>query len=444
MAKMFYTLEEAAQKLGVDSAKIKQMANNGQIQQYKDRDKLMFKRDQIDAISAAGGGGKSSDDTGEISLSDPGASGSGAIPLADPGMSGTGEIPLADSGDTGVLAASGAEGTGEFPLADSGDTDALGTSGVVKLDAGDSALEGSGMGGNVLGASGIRGSELGGAEELVGSGLGSSGLLSGLSGGTGIGSSVAGSGLGSSGVLGTDTGGEEGTGLIDLAEDPSSARNGKSASHSSGVSVFDADEVDHADPMAQTIMTESPGGGSGGEEMALDSIGSGSGLLDLTREADDTSLGAELLDEIYPGAGDTGSSTKMDTATAASSGVFDGSVTVEAKDASGMELPEATEAATAEAEAEPAPAPMVTVQYVGDGPFDPTGSGMSAGFLMVATVALIAGLLVAFGSIAGVPSALVSAMTANQNALWMYMGIGFAAAVIFGIGGFFVGKILNR
>ena len=28
---------------------------------------------------------------------------------------------------------------------------------------------------------------------------------------------------------------------------------------------------------------------------------SGSGLMDLTRESDDTSLGAELLDEIYPG-----------------------------------------------------------------------------------------------------------------------------------------------
>ena len=31
-------------------------------------------------------------------------------------------------------------------------------------------------------------------------------------------------------------------------------------------------------------------------------MGSGSGLLDLTRESDDTSLGAELLDEIAPGA----------------------------------------------------------------------------------------------------------------------------------------------
>ena len=41
------------------------------------------------------------------------------------------------------------------------------------------------------------------------------------------------------------------------------------------------------------------------EELSLESVGSGSGLLDLTRESDDTSLGAELLDEVWEG-GDSG------------------------------------------------------------------------------------------------------------------------------------------
>ncbi len=40
------------------------------------------------------------------------------------------------------------------------------------------------------------------------------------------------------------------------------------------------------------------------DELNLDGGGSGSGLLDLSREADDTSLGAELLDEIYPEPGE--------------------------------------------------------------------------------------------------------------------------------------------
>ena len=35
------------------------------------------------------------------------------------------------------------------------------------------------------------------------------------------------------------------------------------------------------------------------EDLSLEAVGSGSGLLDLTRESDDTSLGAELLEEVY-------------------------------------------------------------------------------------------------------------------------------------------------
>ncbi|MFA5864799.1 MAG: hypothetical protein WC975_08935 [Phycisphaerae bacterium] len=66
-----------------------------------------------------------------------------------------------------------------------------------------------------------------------------------------------------------------------------------------GVSVFDEDELAgmDADPMAKTQIAPSITdelsieGGSGGK----------SGLLDMTRESDDTSLGAELLDEIYSG-----------------------------------------------------------------------------------------------------------------------------------------------
>ena len=55
--------------------------------------------------------------------------------------------------------------------------------------------------------------------------------------------------------------------------------------------------------------TEAPGaaipaGGSAQDVLQLDGSGSGSGLLDLTREGDDTSLGA-VLDDIYPSEDDT-------------------------------------------------------------------------------------------------------------------------------------------
>ena len=65
---------------------------------------------------------------------------------------------------------------------------------------------------------------------------------------------------------------------------------------SAGISVFDDEDLQiEADPMAQTQITPSVE-----DQISLEGTGSGSGLLDLTREADDTSLGAELLEEIYP------------------------------------------------------------------------------------------------------------------------------------------------
>lgn len=81
---------------------------------------------------------------------------------------------------------------------------------------------------------------------------------------------------------------------------PSAAQRKKegTAVTSAGIGVFDEDELEiDADPMAKTqITTAAPT-----DQLTLEGTGSGSGLLDLTREADDTSLGAELLDEIYPG-----------------------------------------------------------------------------------------------------------------------------------------------
>ena len=76
-----------------------------------------------------------------------------------------------------------------------------------------------------------------------------------------------------------------------------------------GISVFDDEDMpEAADPGAVTVLAEKDKTGS---SLSLDSLGSsglsgtasgtgsGSGLLDLSRESDDTSLGAELLDEIY-------------------------------------------------------------------------------------------------------------------------------------------------
>lgn len=83
--------------------------------------------------------------------------------------------------------------------------------------------------------------------------------------------------------------------LADQEPEPGGPKKDDTVVTSVGISVFDDDDLElDADPMAKTVLSDAEGSALGGE-----STGSGSGLLDLTRESDDTSLGAELLDEIY-------------------------------------------------------------------------------------------------------------------------------------------------
>src|SRR3954451_7826600 len=51
MDKMFYSIEEAAAKLGKGVDAVKDMAAKGQLQEFRDRDKLMFKREQVDLLA---------------------------------------------------------------------------------------------------------------------------------------------------------------------------------------------------------------------------------------------------------------------------------------------------------------------------------------------------------------------------------------------------------
>lgn len=174
MAKMFYTIEEVAAKLKKSPDEVKAMAKSGQIQEFRDRDKLMFKVDQIDLLAG------SDEESGEVHL----------------------ELE---------------------------DTSA-----------------GSGIG-------------------LTGSGL-------------------------------------------DLKDDSHSTGSGLGLADSregTGISVFDTDHGAGGSSAGGVAAVEAASGETqvGGEtlddELSLESVGSGSGLLDLTRESDDTSLGAELLEEVY-------------------------------------------------------------------------------------------------------------------------------------------------
>jgi hypothetical protein len=146
----------------------------------------------------------------------------------------------------------------------------------------------------------------------------------------------------------------------------------------SGIGVFDDDELEiDADPMAETQITA----GAREDEVSLEGTGSGSGLLDLTREADDTSLGAELLDEI-------------------SSEALQEPVEAEAEPIT--EEPVAEEEPVEEAE--PAVAPAVfaetapAVQVAAGDPSEGLFSGLMVGALILLAVAgsVVAGMLQGF------------------------------------------------
>jgi len=155
MAKMFYTLDEAAAKLGMTTDEVQSLVESGQLQEFRDRDNLMFKVDQVDLL-----GGDDDDDLGEITLADTAMGGTAAGESA-----GIDPISLSASGSASALSL---ESTGD-------------ATGVSIFDAEDDDTEanaetlvsGGGIGGMALGGSGtgLGGSGFGMDAGASGSGL---------------------------------------------------------------------------------------------------------------------------------------------------------------------------------------------------------------------------------------------------------------------------------
>ena len=263
MAKMFYTLEEAKATLGKSEDEIKQFAREGRLREFRDGPRLMFKADQVEQLRAELGAGG---DTVDLGVSDSG----GMIGLVDTtGASGT-SITLAEA-DTGAGTGAGMSLKDDTSM-DLGPSGSLGGVPSPTRGSGSGSLSG-GLSSSALGAS-----STGTSIPLAGSTAGSTGI--GLTpGGTA-------SGVSASGLSGSMAGRSRG-----------------------GINVFGTDDVGFADPSAQTAI--SARAANEGTGVNLETVGSGSGLLDLTRESDDTSLGA-VLDEIGP-AGATRAAPAMGT-----------------------------------------------------------------------------------------------------------------------------------
>ena len=293
MAKMFYTLEEVCSKLESNEDEVRAMVQSGQIQEFRDRDKLMFKVEQIDLLTGG------DEDTSDVHLELDAGTG---VPMPEDSTLG-----LADSREaTGLVDASSAPDMSGLGLADSRESISLSDS-------------------------------------------------------------------------------REGT----------------------GVSVFDTDHGGEGDKTAHGEETE--------DELGLDAVGSGSGLLDLTRESDDTSLGAELLEEVY-------SSEENIEMPAHASGLFE---------AASVERPGQ--------EVTPSVGPSAAVPMVIEA-YDGAGSGLAVGMLVGAVAALVCVAIVIIVSLGGATSILATKIGASDSSIWMWAGGLAALTVILGGVGLFIGK----
>lgn len=215
-----------------------------------------------------------------------------------------------------------------------------------------------------------------------------------------------------------DTGSGPALGTLGLADSSAGSgmgsRSGEVTKGKSGIPVFDAEELELTDPAAVTQVTESAiGAGSGSGGLSVESLGSGSGLMDITRESDETSLGAQgLLDELYP----SDEQTAGATATAQSSGLFEGS-------AVSSEL------------ASEGPGVMVgPVEY-----YDGAGSGLTGGLALGAVAALATAVaVVAMATSGALPEFFTS--IGGENAPLIWSGIFAGATVLFTGVGFVLGK----
>jgi len=209
------------------------------------------------------------------------------------------------------------------------------------------------------------------------------------------------------GLADTDLSGTSGG--TNAAAKSGSGAKGDTVVPSAGVNIFDDDDLDEmVDPLAQTAVSDIGG-------LGMDGSGSGSGIMELTRESDDTSLGAELLDEIYTGEDDRASEDPSEDTKA------------------GMEerLEEGDEEVFELAEEEQAPsATKGTVVREVVYASDPLSSGLTAAMIVSVVVMLLAGLAGAGLARGVVPSLLQTVFDNLMIFAGASLGIGIAAAGI--------------
>ncbi len=180
-----------------------------------------------------------------------------------------------------------------------------------------------------------------------------------------------------------------------------------------GVNVFDDDDMDEdVDPLAQTAISDLAG-------LGLEGAGSGSGILDLTRESDDTSLGKDLLSEIYTDDKEGSSAIEMGDATRAGladTSTDDDEVEVDAAEVFDPEV---------EVEVSDDTAPVVVRQVI---EYAPDAAAKSVTVMMaVGVLVMVVAFLAAAAGVRGLTPSLVETIYAN---LGMFAGGALGVALL--------------
>jgi excisionase family DNA binding protein len=292
MAGMFYSLKEAAQKLGIAEDQVKQLATDGKLREFRDGSNLLFKIEEVNALVAEG----VDLSAGELELlaGEPAAEALEDTAAAAPGESVEEDIfKLDEEAAPAAEAAEGSEASDLDLIPELEDSQAAETEPKVEEEAAGSTAEE-----NLLLAEGLSETGAEEAEQPIAEDA------------TAAGSSEEISLAQESGVL------AEGSDISDM----DTALTGE------GVNVLGETDTDYnvtEDSMAETAGTAAASAETGAEasleeiedDVNLDSFGSGSGLLDLSLQADDTSLGG-ILDEIYTAEGGEGEATPAEGAPA--------------------------------------------------------------------------------------------------------------------------------
>jgi hypothetical protein len=413
MAKLFYTLEETSAKLAKDEGAISELVAQGKLREFRDHDNnLMFKRDEVDAMSEASAGSM------ELDLGDAPAAGSDSfeLDLSDSSLdarSGTGRSespvglkPVGENPDEMTLELD----LGEEPAAGASspkasaapeidlDLDLAATGGTAKADDAPFELD---LGDDGAGKTGAKGA---------------SASMSAIAPGGGR---------------------EEMTLELDLGDEPApavpapraNARPDDSLGSMAAGSAAGAAGGDLG--LEGSNVDASPEGSSIADRIGIDGVSSGSGLMDLTNDSESSTIGAALMDEAF--ASEEGAELPANA-----SGIFGGESTEEGGSGAGLAAAAVgVAAAAAVATGKKGSPPIFTSGPATPEAYSGSWSGLGVGMLLPASLGLIAAAAMVVSKQLGAPPDLAVLYAKD----WMMYTGAFAGLIgVSGAIGFFVGK----